>query len=105
MKNFNPDAFLSDVFSIYWEHNVSKTDRVNYSVCERANLFSLKIEEHTHSSLIRVSEKFSSWIDKELKTLLLTRDTPKKAAVKHNSSALRSSYRTARNATKSQFIR
>ena len=86
MKNFNPDAFLSDVSSTYWELIVSKTDDLYpdaflsdvsstsywelivsktddlyYSVCERANPFSLKIEEYILSSRIRVSEKFSSW--------------------------------------------
>ena len=34
IKNFNQDAFLSDVSSICWEHIASKTDDVNYSVCE-----------------------------------------------------------------------
>ena len=46
MKNFNQDAFLSNISNIHWEHIVSKTDNVNYSVCEWTNLFSLLIEKH-----------------------------------------------------------
>ena len=34
MKNFNVDAFLSDISNICWEHIASKTNDVNYSVCE-----------------------------------------------------------------------
>ena len=34
MKNFNQDAFLSDVSNICWEHIVSKTDDGNYSACQ-----------------------------------------------------------------------
>ena len=46
-----------------------------------------------------MSEKCSPWIDKELKTLLRTRDKLKKAAVKSKSTALMRSYRKARKAT------
>ena len=67
MKNFNQDTFLSDISSICWEHIVSKTDNVNYSVCEWTNLFSLIIEKHAPLSRIRVSEKCSPWINEELK--------------------------------------
>ena len=99
MKNFNQDAFLSDVSNICWEHVVSKTDDVNYSVCEWTNLFSLIIEKHAPLNQIRVSDKCSPWINKELKTLMRTRDRLKKAAVKSKSPALMNSYRKARNAT------
>ena len=99
MKNFNQDAFLSDVSNICWEHIASKTDDVNYSVCEWTNLLSLTIEKHAPLSLIRVSEKCSPLINKELKTLMRTRDRLKKAAVKSKSPALMRSYRIARNAT------
>ena len=57
MKNFNPDAFQFDVSSICWEHIVTITDDVNYSVCEWTNIFSLTIEKHAPSCRIRVSEK------------------------------------------------
>ena len=99
MKNFNQDAFLSDVSNICWEHIASKTDDVNYSVCEWTNLLSLTIEKHAPLRLIRVSEKCSPWINKELKTLMRTRDRLKKAAVKSKSPALMRSYRIVRNAT------
>ena len=99
MKNFNQYAFLSDVSNICWEHIVSKTDDVNYSVCEWTNLFSLKIEKHAPLSQIRVSEKCSSWINNELETLMRTRARLKIAPVKSQSPALMRSYRKARNAS------
>ena len=101
MKNFNQDAFLPDISNICWEHIVSKTDNVNYSVCEWTNLFCLIIEKHTPLSRIRVSEKCSHWINEELKKLMRTRDRLKKNAVKSQSSALMRSYRKARNASNS----
>ena len=101
MKNFNQDAFLSEISNICWEHIVSKTDNVNYSVCEWTNLFSLIIEKHAPLSRIRVSEKCSPWINEELKKLMRTRDKLKKNAVKSQSSSLMRSYRKARNASNS----
>ena len=74
MKNFGQNAFLSDVSNICWEYIVSKTDDVNYSVCEWTNLFSLTIEKHDPLNQIRVSKKCTLWINKELKTLMRTRD-------------------------------
>ena len=47
MKNFNQDAFLSDIASICWDNILSKTDNVNCSACEWTNLLSLIIEKHT----------------------------------------------------------
>ena len=90
MKNFNPDNFLFDVSNICWELIVSISDDVNYPVCEWTSLFPLTIEKH---------EKCSPWIDKEIRTLIRSRDRPKKAAVKSKSPALMNSYRKARNAT------
>ena len=99
MKNFNPDVFQFNASSICWEHIVSITGDVNYSVCEWTNLFSLSIEKHASSCRIRVAENCSPWIDKELKTLMRTRDRLKKAAGKSKSPALMCSCRKACNAS------
>ena len=99
MKNFDQDAFLCDVSNICWEHIVTKTDNVNYSVHEWTNLLSIIIEKHAPLSRIRVSEKCSPWINEELKTSMRTRDRLKKVAIKSKSSAMMTSYRKARNAT------
>ena len=88
MKSFNQDAFLSNVPNICWEHFVSKTDGVNYSLCEWTNLFSLTIEKHASLSQIRVSVNCSPWIKKDLETLMRTWDRLKEAAVKSKSPAL-----------------
>ena len=48
-----------------------------------------------------MSEKYSPWINEELKKLMRTRDRLKKNAVKSQSSALIRSYRKARNASTS----
>ena len=101
MKNFNQDAFLSNISNICWEHIASKTDNVNYSVCEWTNLFSLIIEKHAPLSRIRVSEKCPPWINEELKKLMRTRDRLEKNDVKSQSSSLMRSYRKARNASNS----
>ena len=61
---------------------------MNYSFFEWTNLFSLKIEKHAPVSHIRVSEKCSPWMNKELNALMRTSDRLKKAAVKSQSSAL-----------------
>ena len=99
IKNFNQDAFLSHVSNICWEHIVSKTDDMNYSICEWTNLFFLTIEKHAPLSQIRVSEESSPWIKRELKTLMRTRDRLKTAAVKSKSPAMMRSHRKARNAS------
>ena len=72
---------------------------MNYSVFEWANLFSLTIAKYAPLSQIRVSEKCSPLLNKELKTLMRTRDRLKKVAVKTKSPALMRSYRKAQNAT------
>ena len=67
MKNFNQDAFLSDISNICWNHIVSKIDNVNYSVCEWTNLLSQMIKKHAPLNRVRVLEKCSPGLMRNLK--------------------------------------
>ena len=97
MKNFNEEAFLADVSGICWEQKLTGTDDIDVLVSNWSNLFSLIIEKHAPMTVMRVSEKYSPWIDKDLKKLMQTRDKPKKAAAKRKSQFLMDSYRQVRN--------
>ena len=97
MKNFNEEAFLADVSSICWEQMLSETDDIDVLVSNWSNFFSLIIEKHAPMTVMRVSEKYCPWIDKDLKKLMQTRDKLKKAAAKRKSQFLMDSYRQVRN--------
>ena len=97
MKNFDKDAFLSDVAGICWERGFSETDDVNVLVTQWSTLFSLIIDKHASIKTLRVSEKYCPWVNVGLKQLIRSRDKLKKAAVKSKSQLLMSSYRQIRN--------
>ena len=97
MKNFNEDAFLADVSGICWERMLNETDDIDVLVSNWSNLFSLIIEKHAPMTVMRVSEKYCPWIDKDLKKLMQTRDKLKKVAAKRKSQLLMDSYRQVRN--------
>ena len=97
MKNFDKDAFLSDVAGICWERGFSETDDVNVLVTQWSTLFSLIIDKHAPIKTLRVSEKYCPWVNVGLKQLIRSRDKLKKAAVKSKSQLLMSSYRQIRN--------
>ena len=93
MKNFNEDAFLSDVSGICWELMLTETDDINTLVNNWSNLFSFIIDKHAPITEMRVSEKYCPWIDKDLRDLMHTRDKLRKAASKRKSQFLMDSYR------------
>ena len=97
MKNFNEESFLADVFGICWDQMLTETDDIDVLVSSWSNLFSLIIEKHAPMTVMRVSEKYCPWIDKDLKKLMQTRDELKKAAAKRKSQFLMDSYRQVRN--------
>ena len=97
MKNFNEEAFQADVSGICWEQMLTGTDDTDILVSNWSNLFSLIIEKHVPMTVMRVSEKYCPWIDKDLKKLMQTRDKLKKAAAKRKSQFLMDSYRQVRN--------
>ena len=73
------------------------TDDIDVPVSNWSNLFSLIIEKHAPMTVMRVSEKYCPWIDKDLKKLMQTRDKLKKAAAKRKSQFLMDSYRQVCN--------
>ena len=97
MKNFSEEAFAADVSSMCWEQMLSRTDDLDVLVSNWSNLLSLIIEKHAPMTMMRVSEKYCPWIDKDLKKLMQIRDKLKKAAAKRKSQLLMDTYRQVRN--------
>ena len=97
MKNFSEEAFLADVSGICWEQVVSGADDINLLVSRWSNLLSIIIEKHAPIVEMRVSEKYCTWIDKDRRDLMRTRDKLKKSAVKSKSPILMDSYRQMRS--------
>ena len=97
MKNFNEQAFLSDVAGINWEQMLTETDDINVLVNHWTSTFSLIIDKHAPLCEMRVSEKYCPWIDRDQRDLMRTRDKLKKSAVKGKSAPLLDSYRHVRN--------
>ena len=97
MKNFNEQAFLSDVADINWEQMLNDTDDINVLVNHWTSIFSLIIDKHAPLCEMRVSEKYCPWIDRELRDLMRTRNKLKQSAVKSKSALLWDSYRQFRN--------
>ena len=58
MKNFNEQAFLSDVASINWEQMFTETDDINELVNHWTSVFSLITDKHAPPYEMRVSEKY-----------------------------------------------
>ena len=58
MKNFNEQAFLSDVAGINWEQMLTETDDINVLVNHWTSTFSLIIDKHAPLCEMRVSEKY-----------------------------------------------
>ncbi len=97
MKNFNENAFLSDIAGIYWENAISQTDDVDVLVNDFSTLFSLIIDKHAPIKSLRVSERYCPWVNKCLKGLMRDRHKLKKVAIKSKSQILMSAYRQLRN--------
>ena len=70
MKNFDEQAFLSDVSSIWWVGMLNETDGINVLVNNWTDLFSLIANKHAPITEMRVSEKYCPWIDKDLRNLM-----------------------------------
>ena len=97
MKKFNEEAFVADAASICWETVVNNFSDTNDLIREWSSLFSAIVEKHAHMREMKVSDSNSPWITSELKSLMISRDKPKKAAVKHKFPTMTSSYKAIRN--------
>ena len=63
---------------------------------EWSSVFSAIIEKHAPMREMRISDKNSPWITSELKSLMISRDRLKKAAVKHKYPTMMCSYKAIR---------
>ena len=88
MKQNNEEAFLADASRICCDQIITRTDDIDVLVSNYSNLFSLMIEKHAPMTVMRVSEKYGLWIDKDLKKLMHTSDKLKKAAAKTSPNSL-----------------
>ena len=103
MKNFNEEAFPADVSGMCWEQMLTGTDDRDVLVSNWSNLLSLIIEKHAPMTVMRVSEKYCPWTDKDLKKLMQTRDKLKNAVAKVKSQFLMDSYRQVRKSSMSSI--
>ena len=99
MKNFDKDAFLNDVAVLYWQQGLNETDDVDILVAHCSSMFSSIIDNHASINFIRVSERYCPWVNRNMKKLMQSEDTIKKAAIKNKPPLLISSYRNIRNET------
>ena len=97
MNKFDEGKFLTDVASVCWERVVTQTDDVDKIIKNWSALFSSIIDKHAPILQMRVSEKYCSWINQDLKVLMRSRDRMKMVAVKRKSSTTMDLYRQLRN--------
>ena len=76
---------------------VKNLSDANDMIREWSSLFSAIIEKHAPVREMRLSDRNSPWITSELKSLMISRDRLKKAAVKHKSPTMMCSYKAIRN--------
>ena len=105
MKNFNQEAFLADVACICWETVVNNFGDTNDMIREWSSVFSAIIEKLAPMRDMRISDKNSPWITRELKSLMISRDRLKKAAATHKSPNMMCSYKAIRNRVKGLNIK
>ena len=74
IKNSNEREFLSVIAGIGWQQILTKTNDINKLVNHWTTIFSPTIHKHAPICELRVSERYSPWIDKRLKKLMRTRD-------------------------------
>ena len=104
MKHFSENQFLFDVSGICWGKFFKQVDSIEILVNNWSSLFSFVTEKHAPSKTIRVSERYSPSIGKDLESLMSTRDRLKTAALKSKSRILMDAYRQARNRVNSLNI-
>ena len=97
MKNFNNNNFLSDLGQIDRDSIVSSSKDIDEAVNKWSYLLSLVIEKHAPLTELKLSDKYSIWLTKDLKVLARTRDKLKNMAIKNESSIVMASYRHVRN--------
>ena len=97
LKNFNHEAFLTDLSEIDWEALVASAQDIDDAVRKWTQIFSLILEKHAPTLKRRVSDRYTPWLNADYFKLAKTRDKLKTRAVKSNSKLLMESYRQLRN--------
>ena len=97
MKNFDHESFLFDLSQIHWDGIVRNSDNVHDSVQQWSTTLSLVIEMHAPLQDMRVSNKYSPWLNSDFRKLSRQRDRIKTAAVKCKSAILMDAYKQLRN--------
>ena len=97
MKHCRKNEFLCDISGICWGQFFYQTDDIDVLVNKWTSMFSFVIEKHAPLKEIRVSERYCLWINKDLKSLMRTRNKIKTAALQRKSRILIDAYRQARN--------
>ena len=82
MKHFDERTFLADVSNICWEGALSEMDDVNVLAKKWSTLFLLANDKHSPLKPQQVSEKYCPRINKDLRSLIKSREKLKKAASK-----------------------
>ena len=97
LKNFNQEAFLSDLSEVDWEALVASAQDIDDAVRKWTQLFALVLEKHAPTLRRRVSDRYTPWLNADYFKLAKTRDKLKTRAVKRNSKLLMESYKQIRN--------
>ena len=97
MKNFDHVSFLFDLSQIDWDGVVRSCDNVHDAVQQWSTTLSLVIEMHANLQDMRVSNKYSPWLNSDFRKLSRERDRIKSASVKRMSALLMDAYRQLRN--------
>ena len=97
MKNFDYESFLFDLGQIDWDGIVRNSDNVHDAVQQWSTTLSLVIEMHAPLQDMRVSNKYSPWLNSDFRKLSRQRDKIKAAAVKRKSAILMDAYKQLRN--------
>ena len=97
LKNFNQDAFLSDLSEVDWEAIVANAHDIDDAVRQWTHIFPLIVEKHAPTLSRRVSDRFTPWLNADYFKLAKTRDKLKSQVVKGNSKLLMECYKHIRN--------
>ena len=96
LKNFNQEAFLSDLSEVNWEALVADAQDIDDAVRKWTQICSLILEKHAPTLRRRLSDRYTPWLNADYFKLAKTRDKLKTRAVKTISKLLMESYRQIR---------
>ena len=99
MKTFDYVSFLFDLSHIDWDGIVCSSDNVHDAVQQWSTTLSIVIDMHAPLQDMRVSSKYSPWLNSDFRKLSRERDRIKSVVVKRKSALLMDAYIQLRNKT------